>query len=149
MSIFLGSNYEEKGYTAEDEIDGVLTDKVVVSGTVDYSSIGDYKITYFVEDSAGNSAKKTRTIHVIKELSSNAKILEFVFDGITPTVTGIVNTDNHTILVNVTNGTDVTSLLPSITISDNASISPASGLAQDFTSPITYTVTAKDGTKQG
>jgi len=41
--------------------------------------------------------------------------------------------------------TDVTGLTPTITVSAGASVSPASGVAQDFTSPITYTVTAADG----
>ena len=37
----------------------------------------------------------------------------------------------------------------SITISEKASISPESDTAQDFTNPVTYTVTAEDGTAQG
>lgn len=39
-------------------------------------------------------------------------------------------------------GTDVTSLLPDFTLSTRATISPS--VAQDFTSPVTYTVTAED-----
>jgi hypothetical protein len=39
-------------------------------------------------------------------------------------------------------------LTPVITISEGSSISPASGVAQDFTSPVTYTVTAEDGTTE-
>lgn len=45
------------------------------------------------------------------------------------------------------NSTDRTSLAPEIVIT-GASISPASGTAQDFTNPVTYTVTAEDGTTQ-
>jgi hypothetical protein len=41
-------------------------------------------------------------------------------------------------------GTDVTSLTPEI-IYTGVSISPASGEAQDFTNPVTYVVTAADG----
>jgi len=41
-------------------------------------------------------------------------------------------------------GTDVTNLTPTITVSQYATISPASGVAQDFTNPVTYTVTAQD-----
>ncbi|SDF01454.1 PKD domain-containing protein, partial [Cellulophaga baltica] len=44
-------------------------------------------------------------------------------------------------------GTDVTALSPSITHT-GASINPTSGVAQDFTSPVSYTVTAADGTTQ-
>lgn len=57
----------------------------------------------------------------------------------------IINTDDATVLIRVTDGTDVTSLVPSITISDGASINPLSGVSQDFTNPVIYTVTAESG----
>lgn len=40
---------------------------------------------------------------------------------------------------------DVTALAPRFEITSGATISPASGSVQDFTSPVTYTVTAEDG----
>lgn len=42
-------------------------------------------------------------------------------------------------------GTDVTTLIPTISTSALASVSPASGVANDFSGPTTYTVTAFDG----
>jgi formylglycine-generating enzyme required for sulfatase activity len=45
-------------------------------------------------------------------------------------------------------GTDVTALVPAITIPEGASVTPASGEAQDFTDPVTYTVTAGDDSTQ-
>ncbi|HEY8982184.1 MAG TPA: family 43 glycosylhydrolase [Streptomyces sp.] len=42
-------------------------------------------------------------------------------------------------------GTDLRSLAPRFTIAEGASISPASGSVQDFTKPVTYTVTGGDG----
>lgn len=47
------------------------------------------------------------------------------------------------IAVNVPFGTILTTLVPTIEIT-GASVNPSSGAAQDFTSPITYTVTASD-----
>jgi hypothetical protein len=47
--------------------------------------------------------------------------------------------------VTVPYGTDVTSLVPTIVISAGSSINPLSGVAQDFTDPVTYTVSAADG----
>jgi hypothetical protein len=44
------------------------------------------------------------------------------------------------------NGTDVTALTPTITVSEGATVSPASGAAQNFSQDVTYTVTAEDGT---
>lgn len=56
---------------------------------------------------------------------------------------------NATILENmitlkVINGDPVTALTPTITI-NGSSVSPASGVPQNFTNPVTYTVTASDG----
>ncbi|MGQ9847243.1 MAG: DUF5018 domain-containing protein, partial [Bacteroidales bacterium] len=45
-------------------------------------------------------------------------------------------------------GTDVTNLTPTITISQGATISPLSGVAQDFTNPVQYTVLAENGVDQ-
>ena len=42
----------------------------------------------------------------------------------------------------------MTALVPTITISTAATISPASGVAQNFTNPVHYTVTAEDDSQQ-
>jgi hypothetical protein len=59
-----------------------------------------------------------------------------------PVVSGTTST------VTVPVGTDVRALIPSFTIPDTATVSPASGAAQDFTNPVVYTVTAENGLKQ-
>ncbi|MEL6561550.1 MAG: BspA family leucine-rich repeat surface protein, partial [Bacteroidota bacterium] len=59
--------------------------------------------------------------------------------------TSSINTANHTVTVEVEAGSDITSLVPDITVSNGATISPASGVAQNFTNPFTYTVTSQDG----
>lgn len=40
---------------------------------------------------------------------------------------------------------ELAALVPTIKISEKATISPASGVAQDFSSPVIYTVTSEDG----
>ncbi len=52
----------------------------------------------------------------------------------------------HTVSIEVPYGTDVTALLPTIEISDRATILPGSGVPGDFTAPLAYTVLAEDGT---
>lgn len=42
-------------------------------------------------------------------------------------------------------GTDLTSLMPTVTISPLATVSPANSATLSFTAPVTYTVTAEDG----
>lgn len=56
-------NYEEPGYTAEDDVDGNLTDSV----QTELTKINDYnyQMSYTVQDSAGNVTTKTRDIRVI------------------------------------------------------------------------------------
>jgi hypothetical protein len=77
-------------------------------------------------------------------LSAEADVLTFSFAGLTPAVQGtVVGTG---ISATVVYNQNVTALVPEITISPKASIQPASGIAQDFTSPVTYTVTAENGT---
>ena len=52
----------------------------------------------------------------------------------------------HSILsAEVNFGSDLTSLVPTIEIDANSTVSPASGLTNDFTAPKIYTVTAQDG----
>ena len=69
-------------------------------------------------------------------------IMTFVVDSIY----GTVDTENKTVRLDFPEGTDVTHLTPTITISAYATIEPESGVAQDFTNPVYYTVTAMNGT---
>ncbi|MBO0593984.1 hypothetical protein I2486_21500, partial [Cellulophaga sp. E16_2] len=68
-------------------------------------------------------------------------ITQFSIDG----VDGIISETDITVTLPA--GTDVTNLSPVI-IHTGASISPESETTQDFTNPVTYTVTAQDDTTQ-
>ncbi|MBN1578352.1 MAG: hypothetical protein JW913_17455, partial [Chitinispirillaceae bacterium] len=61
-----------------------------------------------------------------------------------PDTTATIVDSTHTIIVNVPFGTPVTELTPAITHT-GAGIGPLSGAARDFSNPVTYTVTAADG----
>ena len=54
----------------------------------------------------------------------------------------------YNVTFHMPHGTNVSALAPTITVSPGASISPASASTQDFTSPVTYTVTSRDGVSQ-
>ncbi len=86
--------------------------------------------------------------HTDPVLSSAKQINTFNFDSLNPNVVGVVDEMAHTISLNVPFGTTVTALVPTITISERASINPNNNLAQDFTNPVTYTVTAQNGFTQ-
>ena len=70
-------------------------------------------------------------------LHDEARITSFVINDI---YQGTIDQTAKTITVYVPGSIGVTSLVPTIVYSQNASITPASGVAQDFTNPVTYTV---------
>ena len=75
--------------------------------------------------------------------SSEKKILSFKFAA--PAVEATISEEAHTIVAVVPFGTNVTGLVPIITVSEKASVVPASGTVVDFTNPVDFTVTAEDG----
>lgn len=74
----------------------------------------------------------------ISALRDAAKILSFKLND---TYTGIIDESAKTITVYVPKSADVTKMYPTITVSDNATVTPASGTQTDFTHPVTFTVT--------
>ena len=78
------------------------------------------------------------------EKESNSKqILGFGFT--TPAAVGVIDEAGKTVKVAVPEGTDITALSPIISVSEKATVSPASGVVTNFTNPVQYTVTAEDG----
>jgi len=80
--------------------------------------------------------------------ATDKDIIGFKFAELTPVVNGIVDPGSKTVSIEVPAGTNVTALVPTITISAFATVSPLGGVAQNFTAPVTYTVTAQDGSSQ-
>lgn len=74
--------YVEPGYFALDEVDGDLTEQVIVSGEIDVNLCGTYVLTYKVTDNAGNSATMERTV-VVKQpetIIPEGKVIYLTFD---------------------------------------------------------------------
>ena len=59
-----GSHFREPGYTATDNVDGDLTEKVSVEGNVDWLRPGIYPIRYTVTDAYENTVQVTRNVRV-------------------------------------------------------------------------------------
>ncbi len=78
--------------------------------------------------------------------STEKSITAFSFNTLNPAVSGIIN--GATITLGVPLNTPLNALVPTISVSDKATVSPASGVAQNFSNPVNYTVTAEDGTTQ-
>jgi len=65
ITLSLHDTYAEPGFDALDNVDGVITDNVVVIGTIDTQVIGIYTLNYTVVDAAGNSGLvKSRQVTV-------------------------------------------------------------------------------------
>jgi hypothetical protein len=91
---------------------------------------------------AADNSTQVYTATVSVAASASKDITSFVINGVHGAISGT------SITLNMPVGTDATSLTPSI-VHTGASISPASGAAQNFTGPVVYTVTAADSsTKQ-
>ena len=72
-----------------------------------------------------------------------AKISSFIINEV---YNGIIDQNAKTITVYVPGDVDITALIPSIEFSEGATCQPLNGVAQDFSSPVVYTVT--NGTAQ-
>ena len=66
ITIYVGEKYEELGAMAIDNVDKDVTKNIKISGKVDTTTVGTYKIKYTVTDSSNNKATITRTV-IVKE----------------------------------------------------------------------------------
>lgn len=64
IKLYESSDYEEPGFIAVDNYDGDITKNVIVQNDIK-EEIGDYKITYKVEDSSGNKTMVTRNVKIL------------------------------------------------------------------------------------
>ena len=88
--------------------------------------------------------KKDTTLPIPQ--SADNSITSFVFGTLSPGVNTSINGTSLSAVVLAS--TNLTSLVPTITLAPGASIAPASGVAQNFTNPVVYTVTAENGQTQ-
>lgn len=65
MTIEAGTQFEEPGFSADDNYDGDLTEKVEKNNDIDTCTKQDVTITYSVKDSSGNEAVANRTVHIV------------------------------------------------------------------------------------
>ncbi|MEI6297030.1 MAG: peptidoglycan-binding protein, partial [bacterium] len=95
---------------------------------------------------AGDASTQAYDVGVIVTPNSAKAITGFTISGQVGTTT--INETTHTISLTVPYGTNVTALVPTISTSTGATVSPASGAAHNFTATSTYIVTAANSTTQ-
>lgn len=123
---------------------------VTVSGTVDNGTI-KMIINVVVGDGTMKVKVDCEGTKLAGTESSEAKITNFTFNSEFVTVQPTINDETGTITFRVNDEATsdiLKTLIPTFTISDKATVFPASGIAQDFSNgkTVIYTVTAEDGT---
>jgi len=85
VTIKAGTKFTEPGFEAKDNVDGDISDRVVVSGDYDIYTPGTYTIHYKVTDSHQNTTEVTRTL-IVEKVSQppvqypGSKIVYLTFD---------------------------------------------------------------------
>lgn len=120
-----------------------LTASVNATGNI---GNGTVSITMDIDATLGTVEQTVVVTYTGTKLSgtegTGAEITGFTFgEGI---LSGETTIGDNTITFNVLDGVDITKLAPTITVSEGATITPASGVEQDFTKPVTYTVVSED-----
>ncbi len=132
--IIMGKNFVVTGWSA-----GVMQKQ---NGTAwndsEVKDLGDYRVLY----TNSSYPNVTKEFKVIPPLKTETDITAFSINS----VSASIDKTNHKVTITMPFGTDVTTLKPTITVSEGASINPASLVEQDFTNPVTYKVTAEDTT---
>lgn len=67
VEIYAGDNYSLPTYTATDNYDGDITNKVNVESNLNTKEAGTYEINYSVSDTSGNTTKDSITVKVKKK----------------------------------------------------------------------------------
>jgi hypothetical protein len=64
LNVAVGSTFTDPGATASDDVDGDLTSKIAVTGTISTTNAGTSTLTYSATDAAGNVGTATRIVNV-------------------------------------------------------------------------------------
>ncbi|RYF59159.1 MAG: DUF5018 domain-containing protein, partial [Cytophagaceae bacterium] len=111
----------------------------------DYTSPVTYTIT------KADNSRQSVTITVVVQAgvkSSEKQITAFSFTALNPSVQATIDQTTRKITATVPATVNIASLVPTITLSAKATSSPASGVEQNFTKPVIFTVKAEDGSTQ-
>ena len=70
VTINVGENYKDAGATANDDVDGDITQSIEITGLIITGTPGVYTLTFNVKDESGNTAASVvRTVRVVDEVA--------------------------------------------------------------------------------
>lgn len=122
-----------------------LTADVKATGTI---SNGTIRLDLDIAAAVGGMQQDVTVTYTGTKLNgtegTGADITAFTFDSEAVTEQPVIN--GNTITFKVLDGADISALAPTITVSEGATVTPASGVAQDFSNnrTVTYTVVSED-----
>ncbi|MEO1486013.1 MAG: DUF5018 domain-containing protein [Bacteroidota bacterium] len=128
-----------------------LSDKATVDPkdktTTDFSKEVIYTVT------AEDGSKQKYPVNVSTAKSSAKEIISFVFkggynNGIDEDIKATIDNEDNTIMATLPSDADLTSLKPTLTLSEKATVNPKDKAEVDFSDDVAYTVTAEDGSTQ-
>ncbi len=77
----IDTKFEEYGYSASDNYDGDITNKVKVTNNIDSKKVGEYKVEYKVKDSSGNESYSSRKVTVTDKTPLQMEVKEYSLNG--------------------------------------------------------------------
>ncbi len=112
-----------------------------------FSAEGNPNLTCITVDDVAYAEANFTDVDPVANFSTNCSntvtdILTFSFSE--QVADAVIDAVNHEVEIQVAETADFSNLTPTITISNGATIDPASGVAQDFSAPFIYTVTAEN-----
>ena len=121
---------------------GITGTSVGITGLANNTTY-TYKVTAIGDGTHYTNSAESVTSTTVRTKSMACLITGFsIGTQISSSITGT------NIAVLMPSDANLTVLTPTITLSVNATVSPASAVSQDFTNPVPYTVTAEDGVSQ-
>ncbi|SNR17136.1 DUF5018 domain-containing protein [Tenacibaculum jejuense] len=123
-----------------------ISEGASISPTID-TGIDFRNDVVFTVTSGNGETQKEYTVKIVT-LKSVKDIVKFDVTVDNKTFEATIDNDLNKIVLKVPEGTDVTNLTPEILLSEEAKITPLSRTPQDFSNPVTYTITAEDGSEK-
>ena len=106
-------------------------------------------VVYTVTAEDGTTVSYTVSVYTISDAK---EIVSFEFkaadnEGIEEDVSGVIDAENKTVKVTLPPNSDASALLPSIVLSENATLREGSDTPENFIFEVAYVVIAEDGTR--
>ena len=71
ISLKVNDEYKESNYSAYDDYDKTITDKIKIDNNINNKKSGTYEVIYKVSDSSNNSTEVKKIVHVYEGTSNN------------------------------------------------------------------------------